>query len=184
MIIPYRCNSARLHGNSFSRPTRPASVWVTECIISNCCLLFCLGDVRFTYNPRFLSWKHPHGASSWFALLNGIILIANKVTTIFSVTPFKSISHTLHALPTEESRIMTGWSRFYSERAESTGSGFHCFRLSGDFRCKQRLESNGYARGRGAVWSSDSCLLLHEQSHPPGHTGLNHRRGGTEENFV
>jgi len=27
------------------------------------------------------------------------------VTTIFSVTPFKSISYTLHALPTEDSRI-------------------------------------------------------------------------------
>ncbi len=34
------------------------------------------------------------------------MLITNKVTTSFSVTPFKSISYTLHALPTEDSRIM------------------------------------------------------------------------------
>jgi len=36
-------------------------------------------------------------------------LITNKVMTIFSVTPFKSISYTLHALPTEDSRIMRGY---------------------------------------------------------------------------
>jgi len=33
-------------------------------------------------------------------------LITNKVTTIFSVTPFKSMSYTLHVLPTEVSRMM------------------------------------------------------------------------------
>jgi len=33
-------------------------------------------------------------------------LITNKVMTIFSVTPFKSISYTLNALPTEDSRMM------------------------------------------------------------------------------
>jgi len=33
-------------------------------------------------------------------------LIINKVTAIFSVTPFKSISYTLHALPTEVFRFM------------------------------------------------------------------------------
>jgi len=33
-------------------------------------------------------------------------LITNEVTAIFSVTPFKSISYTLHALPTEVSRII------------------------------------------------------------------------------
>jgi len=32
-------------------------------------------------------------------------LITNKVTASFSVTPFKSTSYTLHALPTEVSRL-------------------------------------------------------------------------------
>ena len=35
-------------------------------------------------------------------------LIASKVTAIFSVTPFKSISYPLHALPTAVSRMMAG----------------------------------------------------------------------------
>jgi len=38
-------------------------------------------------------------------------LITNKVTAIFSVTPFKSISYTLHALPTEVSRMKPQLSR-------------------------------------------------------------------------
>jgi len=66
------------------------------------------GSVRSpasTVKPGILSWRHAHGASSCFALLYGKNLITNKVTTIFSVTPFKSIFYTLHALPTEDSRL-------------------------------------------------------------------------------
>jgi len=36
------------------------------------------------------------------------MLITNKVTTHFFITPFKSTSYTLHALPTAFSRIMQG----------------------------------------------------------------------------
>jgi len=49
------------------------------------------------------------------------------VTTIFSVTPFKSTSYTLHALPTEDSRLISSVGRRieHGGRTTVTLTGLH-----------------------------------------------------------
>jgi len=60
-------------------------------------------------------------------LLNGKSLITNKVTTIFSVTPFKVSFYTLHALPTEDSRINSLLAYFGIRLIRESGSSMPFF---------------------------------------------------------